>query len=271
MTIGRFTAACVFGLALFAGVSSLHAQTPAVLPAGSGVMVPSATSRSASTGVESPDAWPLGESPWGAAEMDDGGRPRHVGRGHPLEGTSWLNRPVDVGGFVGGLVGDDLIQDRIRMHSDFFYGLRIGWDLDYFWGTEIGLGWSQVELSDTLQPPRPAPADVFQVDLNYLRYVWGDSQWRPFWSLGVGLATFHFIDSMGMDYNETLVAIPLGLGLKYLHRPWMAFRLDLRDNVTIAGGGLDTMQNFTFTLGAEIRLGARPRSYWPWHPSREVW
>jgi len=118
---------------------------------------------------------------------------------------------------------------------------------------------------------RPAPADVFQVDLNYLRYVWGDSQWRPFWSLGVGLATFHFIDSMGMDYNETLVAIPLGLGLKYLHRPWMAFRLDLRDNVTIAGGGLDTMQNFTFTLGAEIRLGARPRSYWPWHPSREVW
>ena len=35
---------------------------------------------------------------------------RHQGVGRPLVGTSWLNRPVFVGVFLGGLLADDLIS-----------------------------------------------------------------------------------------------------------------------------------------------------------------
>jgi hypothetical protein len=272
--LGRWLSACVLGFVLVAARGPLCAQPPGEVSIGIEGPVPAPTpwpQSDVSAGPPLDEPWSASAVPWGATLYQDDGRPRHVGRGHPLEGTSWLNRPLSAGWFIGGLVGDDLVDDQISMHSDFLTGIRLGWDFEHFWGTEIRLGWSEVELSDVNQPPRPRPGNFFIADVNYLRYFWGDSQVRPFWSLGLGLSTFNFEDSSGLGYNESLVTFPLGVGVKYQPRPWMAARVDLQDNVTIAGGGLDAMQNFTFSVGAEMRFGSRPRSYWPWHPSRKVW
>ena len=69
-------------------------------------------------GLPAPDGWshrfPFVEFRHG--NPDDPGR--HVGKGNPLEGTSWLNRPWHVGFFLGALYGDDVIdrQEIGRAH-----------------------------------------------------------------------------------------------------------------------------------------------------------
>ena len=56
---------------------------------------------------------------------------RNVGRGIPLKGTSWLNRPFHVDWFLGPLLGDDLIRNRVSQDNVLFGGLRFGFDFDY--------------------------------------------------------------------------------------------------------------------------------------------
>jgi hypothetical protein len=51
----------------------------------------------------------------------------------------------------------------------------------------------------------------------------------------------------------------------------LAWRLEILDNIAWGDNGLATMHNFSFTLGMELRLGARPNSYWPWRSARTVW
>jgi hypothetical protein len=196
---------------------------------------------------------------------------RHVGRGLPLVGTSWLNRPYSASIFYGGLVGDELIEDRVELRTGDFGGFRIGWDFDHFWGTELRLAWGDVDLRDTPSTEPPRAADVFMADLNLRRYLWGDAAWRPYWSVGLGVATFDFRDEFAIQHDESLVSMPIGMGIKYQFQPWWGLRAEVMDNIAFAGGDLDAMHNVSLTLGAEVRFGARPRSYWPWNPSRHIW
>jgi hypothetical protein len=52
---------------------------------------------------------------------------------------------------------------------------------------------------------------------------------------------------------------------------WLAWRLEIVDNLAFASEGIDTMNNVAFTAGMDIRLGAKPNSYWPWRSSRTIW
>ena len=71
---------------------------------------------------------------------------RSVGRGIPLKGSSWLNRPFHVDWFLGPLLGDDLVKNQVSQKNVGLGGIRIGWDFDYYWGLEWRFGWADPDV-----------------------------------------------------------------------------------------------------------------------------
>lgn len=202
-------------------------------------------------------------------DPDDPGR--HVGIGNPLEGTSWRNRPFHVGWLYGGLFGDTLVPNSLRQDDDMFGGYRVGWDFDHYWGTEARFGFAHLDLMDAQQTDlgRSGHNQFFDVSLAY--YPWGDAHWRPFASVGMGARKFRFTNAAAQlvdDYNFTL---PIGVGVKYYYRPWMAVRMSFVDNWSIGSQQLDTMHNLSLTAGVEVHFGGRRRSYFPYHPGGVLW
>ena len=102
-------------------------------------------------------------------------------------------------------------------------------------------------------------------DASVLYYPWGDARWRPFATLGFGVVGFHFQDRSGQGFDQTIVHLPIGLGLKYKWQPIFAFRLDLKDNLAFGTSRLDTMHNWSLTCGVELRWGGdSSKRYFPW-------
>lgn len=191
---------------------------------------------------------------------------RHVGLGIPLTGTSWRNRPFHIGWLFGGLFGDNLIQDRVSQDEDIFGGYRVGWDFDHYWGTELRFAFANLDLTDLQTPGRSlgTSRDHFW-DANLLYYPWGDAHWRPFFTAGLGLASFYFQDDNQQSVNETLFSLPWGIGVKYYYDNWLALRCAVMDNWSFGAQGLNTMHNFSLTCGVELRLGGPRKSYYPFH------
>jgi hypothetical protein len=196
---------------------------------------------------------------------------RHIGLGRPLIGTSWLNRPWFVGGFLGGLLADDLISGEVESNNSFFLGGRVGWDFDHYWGMEGRYAFSRPQITDGEGNSLPDRSRDYFIDMSLAYYPWGDSQWRPFVSWGFGLQTFRFRDDSNEQVSQSLLSMPIGVGLKFYHSPWHTLRLDLYDNIAFGDGRLGTMQNFTLAAGVEFRFGGRPTSYFPWHGSTSLW
>jgi|GEM_PF-1413385 len=196
---------------------------------------------------------------------------RHIGRGLPMERTSWKNRPYHVDWFSGTLVGDDLIAGRVTQENELFGGLRIGWDFDYYWGLEARFGWSKpnTQLSTPLQVANNG--SYFVSDIDFVYYPWGDSKIRPYLLLGAGMARLSFADENLRSFNTTLVTIPLGGGVQFRQWSWLAWRFEVLDNLSLGADEVNTMHNISLTAGMEIRFGARPASYWPWRSSRSIW
>jgi hypothetical protein len=180
---------------------------------------------------------------------------RHIGWGEPLVGTSWLNRPLHLGWAVGTVIGDDLISGKEGQESDVWGAYRIGWDADHYWGAEYRLAFARPDLQDAEAVAQPRIARHWYSDFHLLHYPWGDSRWRPFWSVGIGWASFEFTDAESVRHRETLLHLPIGGGLKYYVGNWMALRLDATDNLAISGSELDTMHNVTIAFGVEAHFG----------------
>ncbi len=197
---------------------------------------------------------------------------QHIGRGIPLEGTSWLNRPYHVDWFIGPLLGDTLIENRVSQENVMLGGLRIGWDFDYYWGLEWRFARADpnVQYDDTPQTVKSS-ASYFVSDIDLIYYPWGDSKIRPYGLLGIGLAQIDFRDDTGFSRDVTLATLPLGVGVQFRQWSWLLWRLEVLDNLSFGADGLSTMHNVSITAGMELRLGARPASYWPWRASRKVW
>lgn len=195
----------------------------------------------------------------------------HVGLGSPLVGASWNNRPYYVGWMFGTVRGDSLVDGQIDQDGDMLGGYRLGWDFDPFWGIEGRYAFSYLELEDLRTGTNPGTTldEYWDVSLQY--YPWGDAAWRPFASLGVGLAQFRFNDGLGTHYDESLFELPLGMGVKYFFRNWLALRFTAMDNLAFSGGGLDTMHNLSFTGDVEVHFGGSRTSYFPWNPSISLW
>jgi len=196
---------------------------------------------------------------------------QHIGRGLPLEGTSWKNRPYHVDWFSGPLLGDDLIDNRVAQDNDLFGGLRIGWDFDYYWGLEARFGWSNPNVQFDQPQAVAENGSYFVSDIDFVYYPWGDSKIRPYMLLGAGLARIDFVDEANVNFNTTLLTVPFGGGVQFRQWPWLIWRLEVLDNLSLGADGVDTMHNVSLTAGMEFRFGAHPASYWPWRSSRSIW
>jgi hypothetical protein len=222
--------------------------------------------------VESHDAAPM-EDLWLVPKLF---RPdaygRHRGEGEPLMNASWLNRPYYAGFFLGALEGDTLIADEIDQSVGFLYGFRLGWDYDMYWGMETRLGFSELGLDFVNEPTIVGlSTDIVIWDASLVYYPWGDSRWRPYLSLGIGLVDFDFLDEVALRRSDAVVGIPLGVGLKYRHSDWITMRFDFADNIALGErADYETMNNLSLGYGLEFRFGGSRTSYFPWNPSRTV-
>ena len=224
-----------------------------------------------------------GQSPFGAhlggheslvqpwfGHMDPNDPDRHRGMGQPLRGTSWLNRPWFAGLFIGGIFNGDLIHNHVRQNGATLLGGRIGWDFDHFWGVEARYGFANPNISNVAGRPL-AHSRNYLVDASLVYYPWGDSRWRPYVSGGLGAATFRFNDDQGRRVDDSLLSVPLGVGLKYFYSPTFTMRIDLTNNIAVGSRSVNGMDNVSIMGGGEFRFGGRRPSYYPWHGDTRGW
>jgi len=195
---------------------------------------------------------------------------RHIGLGVPLVGTSWRNRPIYFGYFVGGILAEDLIAGHVQQNNGAITGFRLGWDFDHFWGVEFRYAYFRVNLADGNGLPLDDSHNSL-IDVSLLYYPLGDARWRPYLGAGLGFGTFRFYDDRDRRINDSLLTIPLGVGLKYYYSNAFTLRIDAFDNLSFGDHTLDTMHNFSLTVGAEIRFGGQSPSYFPWHGNTTIW
>lgn len=195
---------------------------------------------------------------------------RYIGRGVPLEGTSWLNRPFHADWFVGTMLGDDMTQ-AVNMNNEVLAGVRIGYDFDYYWGLDWRFGWSNPDIDVDGANAQAHNGSLFLSDIDLKYYPWGDAKVRPYWLMGMGMTRIEFSDEDDISRNVTLATMPLGVGVEFPQTPWLAWRLEVLDNLAFGADGVETLNNFSFTAGMEWRFGVKPQSYWPWRPGRKMW
>jgi hypothetical protein len=192
-------------------------------------------------------------------------------KGVPLQGTSWLNRPYYASGFVGPLLVDGPEGDRVAGSNAIFGGFRLGWDFDYYWGMQARIGWSDPNIS-AVGLDEEISGEYLVGDIDFVYYPWGDTKVRPYFLAGIGLTQVDTVRENNLLVEEvTLLSTPFGIGVQFPQTHWLAWRLEIIDNLAFGGDGVDTMNNFAFTAGLELRMGARPNSYWPWRSSRVSW
>jgi hypothetical protein len=197
---------------------------------------------------------------------------RAMGFGEPLRGTSWLNRPYWVSLDVGALVMANSPAANVRENNDLFAAIGVGWDWDHYWGTQVRVGWATPSLENTALAANAGPNDTLTIaDASLLYYPWGDSRVRPYWRVGLGITDIEYPLADGMHRNDNLLTTPLGFGVKYQARRWLIWRAEVIDNLAWGENGTSTLNNFTFTLGAEWRFGGRPTGSYAWHQRGHHW
>jgi hypothetical protein len=213
---------------------------------------------------------PLFAEPW-FSHSDPNDPDRHIGIGQPLVGTSWRNRPIYFGTFVGGIMMDDLVPNRIYQNSTTFVGARLGYDFDHFWGLEGRWAFARPDLADGNGTPFfPASRDNF-ADVSLVFYPLGDTRWRPYLLAGLGFQTFRFNNELGQRISEAAFSIPFGAGIKYFYGPWFTLRFDLVDNLSVGNERISGMNNISLMAGCELRFGGHRPSYFPWHSNTTYW
>jgi hypothetical protein len=210
------------------------------------------------------------DEPW-FAHSDPNDPHRHIGLGQPLIGTSWRNRPWYFGTFVGGVLMDDLIADRVYQNDTALVGLRLGHDFDHFWGLDMRWAFANPELANGAGTPLTDPSRNYFADVSLAWYPLGDARWRPYVSAGLGFQTVRFNDDLGQRISESMFSLPLGVGVKYFYGPWFTLRFDVYDNIGFGNARVSSMSNFSLMAGVEFRFGGRRQSYFPWHNNTSYW
>ena len=206
--------------------------------------------------------WRRWHHPWlGHEDPDD--PDRHIGLGHPLTGTSWRNRPWFAGAFFGGALHGELTDD-VQQNNGSLMGLRLGWDLDHYFGIEGRFAFSNPQIMDA-EGNSLGDSHDYWMDVSALYYPFGDARWRPYFGLGIGLATYRFRDEHDERIHDSAVSVPIGVGVKYFYSPHFTLRFDAVDNVTLGSDNLDAMNNFFLLASVEYRFGGRRPIYFPWH------
>lgn len=191
---------------------------------------------------------------------------RHQGKGDPLVGTSWINRPLHVDLLSGGLFTGELVTGTANATNGILVGTRIGWDLNHYLGGEFRLAQADVGLQGNYDR-----ADIRFYDVSVLYYPWGDSRLRPFTTFGLGISQFTFTDRHALPAKDTLMQMPFGIGFKYLARPNLSLRMEFLDNLAFGSTFMRTQNNLSLTGGMELRFGGQRRNYYPFSASSRIW
>jgi hypothetical protein len=196
---------------------------------------------------------------------------RNVGMGIPLTGTSWLNRPYYLGGDIGTVWLTRPINNDLTNDIDVFGGIFGGCDWDYYWGTELAVNRATPEIINEKARDAKRGDRLMEETVSLMYYPWGDSLFRPYWRVGMGATEVDYPTDQGHRRDETLWTFPIGVGLKYPIRRFLAARAEFTDQLALGNDGVATQHDLTLTFGLEWRFGVHPRSYWPWNPSRHIW
>jgi Outer membrane protein beta-barrel domain len=196
---------------------------------------------------------------------------RNAGMGIPLTGTSWLNRPYYFGGDIGTMWLTRPINSSLTTDVDTFGGVFAGCDCDYYWGAELSINRATPEIINENVPHAPRGDRLMEETFSLMYYPWGDSLFRPYWRVGIGATSIDYPTDDGLRRDEMLWTFPVGIGLKYPFRRFLAARAEFTDQLALGNSGVATQHDLTLTFGLEWRFGVHPRSYWPWNPSRHIW
>lgn len=187
-----------------------------------------------------------------------------------LQQESWLNRPFGLSAFVGGFfIGDPI--PALRGDPGTLFGLRTSWDFGPRWGAETRFGWADAGVTDKANPAFVLPkVDVWFWDMNWLFYPTGDTRWRPYLSVGLGVLDLNYYDTAQNRYHDGALSMPLGVGFKYRYSTRISMRFDLVDYYSFDTGAQSSMHNLMLSAGFEGRFGGGSRkNYWPWNPGRD--
>lgn len=223
---------------------------------------------------DSRDEWLRAEGTW--AEPDGpwvGPAPRRPLLGRPLRQESWLLRPYHIGWLAGGMFADDPREGSIDAGNGFVAGVRLGWDLGPHLGIESQVALSTHALTDVRGRELFSDSKTWFWNASTLVYPLGETQIRPFFIAGMGLADVNFNGSQTGRIHELLFTVPFGGGIKYRYNSRLAFRFDVIDTMIFSGSPrLDDMHHLSVTGAFEWHFGGRRRrTYWPWNPSRSWW
>jgi hypothetical protein len=196
---------------------------------------------------------------------------RNVGIGIPLTGTSWLNRPYYLGGQIGTVWLTRPINNDLTTDIDTFGGIFGGCDWDYYWGTELAVNRATPEIINEKARDAKRGDRLMEETVSLMYYPWGDALFRPYWRVGIGATDIDYPTDQGHRRDEQLWTFPIGVGLKYPIRRFLAARAEFTDQLALGNDGVATQHDLTLTFGLEWRFGGHQRSYWPWNPSRHIW
>jgi hypothetical protein len=196
---------------------------------------------------------------------------RNAGMGVPLVGTSWLNRPYYFGIDLGTTWIAVPPQADITRDIDTYGGIYAGYDWDYYWGSEFAIQRATPELINKNARDANRGDRLMLWTASMLYYPWGDTYYRPYWRCGIGEMEIDYPTDNGHRRDEGLWAFPIGIGIKYPVRRWLAARAEFADQIGVGNSGVAAQHDLTLTFALEWRFGAHPRSYWPWNPSRHIW
>jgi outer membrane protein with beta-barrel domain len=196
---------------------------------------------------------------------------RSVGWGWPLVGTSWLNRPIYVGADLGPIWMTRGPQSDVRPDADLLGGIFIGYDWDYYWGSEFQYEYATPDLKNPNSPVQNRTHRLVTWNYSLMYYPFGDSALRPYWRFGAGDTHFDIPQADGSRFDEWLFTLPIGIGLQYPIQRWLAARTEFTDNICFGADGVNSQHLLTWTFGLEWRFGFHQESYWPWNPSSHLY
>ncbi|HID75185.1 MAG TPA: hypothetical protein EYP56_04220 [Planctomycetaceae bacterium] len=193
------------------------------------------------------------------------------------------------------MIGSPLIDDWVDQRDGPVGGYRLGHDMHPFWGWQMQFALAAVALSDSaraiaaqqaaddaLDLPEDHPsrnrfdggrdAGYFLWDISLMYYPWGDSVWRPYFRFGMGVTRIEFMDRLSVERAETVLGLPVAVGVKYRLDEVVVLRGEVADNIAFGSGhGFNSLHNFSISGGIEVRFGGPRKAYWPWNPGRHYW
>ena len=175
--------------------------------------------------------------------------------------TPWLAQPLSFSKFAGGYGSNEPIEDRSETGIGLTTGVRTCWDFAPRWGVESRLGFARTSLGSPGPGQLASHENFWFWDAEFVFYPWPDTLWRPFVFAGTGMTDVRFIDQNGLDLQQSLFHVPLGIGVKRQIYGEHAFRIDIYDNLLFTDlRPREYIHGISIVAGFEFRFGGR----WKW-------